>query len=344
MDKYKALVTAEVVKPILEEKLSHAVEFDYAGYNLNHIVLSRTDLLEKIRDVDILICEYDTITDEVLDAAKNLKIIICCRGGVKTVVDLEAAMERGIIVCHNIGRNAGAVTDMAMGYILDLTRNITLTNNLIHSKVITSEISSKPDGYKDTVWGLDDDSPFIRYRGRSINQMTLGLVGYGNAGRLMAEKANAFGMKILAYDPYSDFENKSEFVESVNFDNLLSKSDIISLHCVLTPQTKNMFSAKQFSKMKDNSYFINTSRGELVVEEDLIEALKSGKLAGAALDVTRKEPISSASELIGTPNLLITPHIAGSANDVQLCGTKMIINSLLDWINGKKPRNIIVYK
>lgn len=171
MDKYKALVTAEVVKPILEEKLSHAVEFDYAGYNLNHVVLSRTELLEKIRDVDILICEYDTITAEVLDAAKNLKIIICCRGGVKTVVDLEAAMERGIIVCHNIGRNAGA-----------------------------------------------------------------------------------------------------------------------------------------------------------------------------ALDVTRKEPISSASELIGTPNLLITPHIAGSANDVQLCGTKMITNSLLDWINGKKPRNIIVYK
>ncbi len=344
MQKLKALVTAEIIVQSLEEKLGDRVEFIYDGYHFNHEVMPHTELIQKVQDIDILICEYDMITADVFAAAKKLKIIICCRGGVKSVVDLDAAMEKGVIVCHNVGRNAGAVTDMVMGYILDLTRNITLTNNLIHSKTITAELGSKPEEYADTVWGLDEDSPFIRFRGRSINQMTLGLIGYGHAGRLMAEKAHVFGMHIIAYDPYTDFSGKPAYVQSVHFEQLLKRSHIISLHCVLTPQTKNMFSAAEFAQMKDGAYFINTSRGELVVEEDLIAALKSGKLAGAAVDVTRREPIPSDSGLLGVPNLLITPHIAGSSDDVQRCGTKMVIHSLSDWLNGEKPRNSIIYK
>ena len=344
MKKLKALVTAEVVSSILEEKLGAAIDFTYDGYYIDHDVMDHSELIEKVKDYDVLVCEYDTVDEKVFEAAKKLKIIICCRGGVKTVIDLEKAMEKGIIVCNNGGRNAGAVTDMAMGYILDLTRNITLTNNLIHSRTITSDQSSKPEEYRDTVWGLDKNSPFIKYRGRSINHMTLGLIGFGFAGRLMASKANAFGMKILAYDPYSSFENTPDYVIPCNWDTLMQEADIISVHCTLSPQTKNMFSKKVFDTMKDGAYFINTARGELVVEEDLIEALKEGKLAGAAIDVTRKEPISSDCPLVGAPNLLITPHIAGSADDVQVCGTNMVVESLSDFINGKKPRNAVVYR
>ena len=344
MKKLKALVTAEIDKNLLEESLSDKIEFTYAGYNIDHVVLDHQSLVRMIKDVEILICEYDTISKDVFDNAENLKIIICCRGGVKTVIDLDCAMEKGVIVCNNVGRNAGAVTDMAMGYIIDLTRNITLTNNLIHSKIITEEESTKPKEYKDTVWGLDNNSPFIKYRGRSINHMTLGIVGYGSAGRLMAKKANAFGMKILAYDPYCNFDETPDYITNATWDNLLEESDVISVHCVLSPQTKNMFSKKTFEKMKDNSYFINTSRGEIVVENDLVWALKSGKLSGAAIDVTVKEPISSSSELLGVENLIITPHIAGSSDDVQICGTCMTVQSLLDFIDGKKPKNTVVYK
>lgn len=344
MKKFKALVTAEIIAPQLEEALSDKVEFCYAGYYLDHNVLPHEELLEKVRDIDILICEYDTISADVFDAANNLKIIICCRGGVKTVVDIEKAMQNRVIVCHNQGRNAEALTDLVIGYIIDLTRNITKTNQLIHSRVITADASSKPKEYKDTVWGLDNNSPFIRYRGRSINQMTLGLVGFGNTGRSLARKANALGMKILAYDPYTEFKDKPDYVKSVHFEELLACSDIISLHCILSSQTRNMFSAKEFEQMKTGSYFINTSRGELVIEEDLIASLKSGKLAGAALDVTIKEPIASDSPLLDAPNLLITPHIAGSAEHVQIRGTEMVLESLSDWINGEKPRNSIVYK
>lgn len=344
MERLRALVTAEVNREVLEAKLSSAVDFVYDGYNLDHNVMPHDELVRKIGDYDILICEYDTISAEVFEAAKRLRMIVCCRGGVKTVVDLDMAMRKGVVVCNNAGRNSGAVTDMAMGYILDMTRNITRTNNLIHSRKLVAEVSTKPSEYKDTVWGLDNDSPFIRFRGRSINHMSLGLIGFGHAGRMLAKKAHAFDMKILAYDPYSDFQNKPDYVSNVTWDEVIRQSDIISVHCVLTPQTRNMFSALVFSQMKDGAYFINTSRGELVVEEDLVAALQSGKLAGAAIDVTRQEPISANSILVEAPNLLITPHIAGSSDDVQYCGTMMVIDSLTEFLTGKKPSNCVVYR
>ena len=167
--------------------------------------------------------------------------------------------------------------------------------------------------------------------------MTLGVVGYGHTGRLMARKANAFGMKILAYSPHFAASNAPNYVQCVTFDELLSQSDVISVHCSLNDATRNMFNAKVFTAMKDGSYFINTSRGETVVEEDLVAALRSGHLAGAALDVTRKEPIPADSPLVGCPNLLITPHIAGSADDVQACGTFMVIESLQAYLDGSNP-------
>ena len=229
MSKLKALVTAEVLREELENNLSDKITFVYDGYNLDHEVMAPDELVQKVRDADILICEYDMITAEVLDAAKSLKIIICCRGGVKSVIDLEAAKERGITVCNNAGRNADAVTDMTMGYILDLTRNISYTNTLIHNKVITSDESSKPKEYKDTVWGLDKNSPFIRFRGKSLNYMTLGIVGFGHAGRLIAKKASAFGMNIIACDPFIK-DYTVDNVRIVNLKKLLKEADIVSLN------------------------------------------------------------------------------------------------------------------
>ena len=340
MQKLTALITAEVIKENLEI-LSDRIEFIYDGYNLDHEVMSPDELVKKVCDIDILICEYDMITAEVLDAAKKLKIIICCRGGVKSVVDLDAAAARGITVCNNAGRNAEAVTDMTMGYILDLTRNISYTNSLIHNKIITSNKSSKPREYKDTVWGLDKNSPFIRFRGKSLSYMTLGIVGFGHAGRLIAKKAAAFGMRIIACDPFIK-DYKIDDIEIVGLKKLLKEADIITLHCTLTDETANMFSHEQFAAMKDGAYFINTARGEIVDEDALLDALECGKLAGAAMDVARKEPISSDSRLLKYDNLILTPHIAGSAYDVQATGTRMIVDSLEDWLLGNKPRNCII--
>ncbi|NMP37314.1 MAG: hypothetical protein GX051_04205 [Clostridiales bacterium] len=342
MSKLKALVTAEVLPERLKA-LEDVIDFTYDGYFLNHDVMSHSELKEKIKSYDILICEYDTVGSDILDAASNLKIIICCRGGVKNVIDLDKAMEKGIIVCNNAGRNASAVSDMTLAFILNMTRNIVTTNDLIHGRVITEDKSTKPEEYRDTVWGLDNDSPFIKYRGKSINHMVLGLVGFGHAGRLVAKKAHAFDMKIVAYDPYADESQFPDYVRHVHFDELLEISDIVSLHCVATPQTKGMFSEKVFKAMKAGSYFINTSRGDLVDEEAMTASLNSGHLAGAAIDVTCVEPISSESPLLDAKNLIITPHIAGSSYDVQCVGTEMVAESLADWLSGKKPRNCVVY-
>ncbi len=341
--KYKALVTAEVIPSVLD-KFSDTIDFIYAGYAVDHNVMPREELKQRIRDVDILICEYDTIDSEVFDCAEQLKLILCFRGGVRTVIDIDKAMEKGVIVCNNSGRNASAVSDMVMGYLLDMTRNITLTNQLIHDRVITTDVGTKPKEYRDCVWGLDNDSPFIRFRGRSLNHMTLGLVGCGHAGQLVAKKAAAFGMRVLGYDPYIDPARVPQDVQLVKFDRLLAESDVISLHCTATPQTKNMFKKATFAKMKKGALFINTARGELVDETALVEALNSGHLTGAALDVTRQEPIPSDSPLLEAQNLIITPHIGGSAYDVQVVGTTLAADVLEAWLKGEKPKGCVVYK
>lgn len=342
MEKIKALVTAEIIRPTLEGLCGDRVAFTYDGYTLNHDVMEHEKLRSIIGGYEILICEYDTISKDILEAATNLKIIICCRGGVKSVVDLEEAERRGIIVCNNSGRNAGAVADLVLGYMIDLTRHITLSNNSIHNRLITQDTSTKPKEYQDTVWGLNNESPFIRFRGRSLNQMTLGIFGFGCVGRLVAQRAHAFGMRIITCHPFTPKKQLPEYVEDVNWDEFLAQSDIISAHCLLTPKSRDMFNKELFAKMKDGAYFINTARGGIVVEADMIEALKSGKLAGAAIDVTCVEPISSDSPLVGCPNLIITPHIAGSAHDVQVCGTRMVCESLLDFLRGIYPAHRVV--
>ena len=338
----KALVTAELQHHRLEERFKGRIDFDYAGYFINHEVMSHEELVRRISDYDILICEYDTVSRDVIEAGKKLKIIVCCRGGVKTVVDVTAAREHGIVVCNNAGRNAGAATDLIMAYILDMTRNVTLTNNLIHSGNLTGGRSTKPNEYQDVVWGLDNKSPFIKYRGRSINHMTLGIVGFGNTGRMLATKASVFGMRIVTYSPHIDFTNAPSSVMPVTFSELLLVSDIVSVNCSLNENTRDMFTQKEFLAMKPSSYFINTARGEIVVEEDLVEALKSRHLAGAALDVTRNEPIPSDSPLVGCPNLILTPHIAGSAYDVQICGTEMVSASLNAYLDGLTPPHRVI--
>lgn len=334
----KALVTAEVVKETLE--VFKEIEFKYAGYNIDHEVMDREELKREIADIDILICEYDTIDEEILKCANKLKLIICCRGGYKSVIDVELTKKMKIMVCNTAGRNADAVADLVMSFILDMTRNVISTNNLIHAKVITQDFSTKPKEYKDTVWGLNDDSPFIKYRGRSIKYMTLGIVGFGFVGKILSKKAKAFDMNIVVYDPYEEKKGTAN-VDFVDFDTLLKVSDIITLHCPKTSETVNMFNRDTLLKIKKGGYFINTSRGGLVDEDALVELLNSGHLAGAALDVTNVEPISSDSPLVTAQNLILTPHIGGSADDVQIQGTDIIIKTLTAWLNNDIPYNAV---
>ena len=341
MNKLKVLVTAELVRDKMNI-VSSDFELEYSGYAIDREVMPHDELKKRIADKDILVCEYDTIDDDILSSAHHLKLIVCCRGGVSSVVDIQAAKRRGISICNTAGRNADAVADLTLGYIFDLTRNITKSNNLIHSGVLVGDKSSKPAEYKDTVWGLGNDSPFIKYRGRSINQMSLGIVGFGYAGRALAKKASLLGMRIFAYSPRIIAANVPSYVSVVSLDELIRGCDVVSVNCALNSETRNMFNSAVFASMKPGSYFINTSRGEIVVEDDLVSALTAGRLAGAAIDVTRQEPVPPNSPLINAPNLIVTPHIGGSSDDVQRQGTEIVINTLLAWRDGDSIPNCIL--
>ena len=338
--KLKALVTAELIKEEIE-KLNSQIDFDYIGYGVDHIVIPQEELKERIKDYDILICEYDTLDRNVLSNAKKLKLIICCRGGVDSVIDLNYCKEAGICVANNKGRNAYSVAEMVIAFMINMTRNITITNSLIHNRVITSKVSTMPKEYNDTVWGIDDNSPFIQYRGKNLRYLTLGLCGFGYVGLEVYKLASSFGMNIITYDPYFNSHNTN--VSFVSFEELIERSDIVSVHCPVTKNNKGMFNRDVFNKMKKGSYFINTSRGELVNEGDLIEALKSGQIAQAALDVFDEEPIGDDSPLLECDNLIMTPHICGSSLDVQIHGTQLTIETLNYFLSGKKPVYAVVW-
>lgn len=337
----KCFVTAELDGDKLQNRFPN-VEFEFAGYHINHVVLDREILKKKITNVDILICEYDTIDREILECAKKLKLIICCRGGVSTVIDLQYAKELGIRVCNTPGRNADALAELCLGFILDLARNIVVTNILIHENNILIKDSSKPKEYKDVVWGLDNNSPFIRFRGKSLKHLSIGIIGFGKTGQSLAKMCNNFGMKIYAYSPHIEQKVLPSYVNVVELEKLLSISDIVSLHATVKEDNKNMMNDTTFGMMKDGSYFINTARGELVDENALVDALNSGKLAGAALDVTKKEPIEEDSVLLTAKNLILTPHIAGSATDVQHEVLTIIIDTLIKYFNNKPIDNEVI--
>jgi D-3-phosphoglycerate dehydrogenase len=327
----KALVLAETKKNKLIQAFP-SIHFDFEGYADNFIVLDHEKLISIIADYDILISEFDTIDKQVIDNASNLQLLICCRGGVKTVVDLEYAAYKGITVRNTPGRNSTAVAEYVIGQIISQDRFLNLSNDLVHSEQLQKEKFNKPAEYGDALWGMDATSPYHVFRGRGLQNITLGIVGYGRVGRTVSGMARALGMNVLVYD-HSLLELTPE-EKVVDFDKLLSSSDIVSLHCS-NPKHETLFTKQVFNKMKPGSWFINTARGDLVDEDALLQALESGQLGKAILDVTRDEPLPLGSKLIEAPNLILTPHIAGATDVVIANVTKMVIAYLSEFLNNR---------
>ena len=338
--KVKTLITADFDLAYIQ-KFRHRLEIEIDGYALERKVLSPEKLRTKCKNIEILISEYETIDRTLIEASQKLQFIGCCRGGVGTAVDIEATTERGIIVTYTPGRNSNAVADFIIGLLLDLTRNITRTNNLIKNRKITTHKGSAPSFYKDTVWGLDENSPFVRYRGTSLKGKNIGVIGFGRRGKLVAEKAKVFGLQILVYDPfYNERINNYNDVKITKFENLLKESDFISLNCSLTDETKGLISRRELSLMKSTVYLINTGRGALINEADLCWALKNRKIAGAALDVVQIEPIPPNNPLLDINNVILTPHIAGSSEEVKKVTSKMMAKNVEYFLAGQVPENL----
>jgi D-3-phosphoglycerate dehydrogenase / 2-oxoglutarate reductase len=247
------------------------------------------DILAVARDADAILVTYAKLTGELLRQLKNCKAIGRFGLGVDNI-DLPAAKELGIAVNYVPDYCLREVSDHAMALLLALARKVPLSNKLVQSGR----------------WEVPPIVPLRRLEGQ-----TLGLVGFGNIPRALAPKARAFGLKVLTYDPYVNTEVAAALgVDPVSFDDLLARSDFISVHAPLQPATRGLMNAKTFAKMKKGAHLINTARGPLVDEAALVAALDSGHLGGAALDVVTTEPLAKDSPLLGRDNVILTPHTA----------------------------------
>jgi D-3-phosphoglycerate dehydrogenase / 2-oxoglutarate reductase len=263
------------------------------GWN---IVLTTKDTLNaEIADADALIVRSATkVTAELLQNAPRLKVVGRAGVGVDNI-DLDAATTRGVLVMSTPGGNAVSVAEHTFALLLALARQVPKLDKAMHE-------------------GRWEKSSAA---GTEVRGKTLGLIGLGRIGSEVALRAGAFDMRVLGYDPYiSEAAAKQVQVELVPLEKLLAESDFVSLHTGLSPATQNLINASTLAKMKKGARLLNTARGELVDEAALAEALKSGKLAGAALDVFAEEPPKN-SPLLEFPNVIATPHVAGSTKEAQ---------------------------
>lgn len=250
---------------------------------------SADDILAVARDADAILVTYAKLTAELIGQLGKCKAIGRFGMGVDNI-DLPAAAKAGITVTYVPDYGVREVSDHAMAMLLAMIRKIPLSNSLVQAGR----------------WEMPAVVPIHRVEGR-----TLGLLGFGHIGRALAPKAQAFGLNVIAHDPFVRPDAlKAAKVEGVDLDTLLSRSDYLSVHAPLTPQTRGLFNAATFAKMKRGALLVNTARGPLVDEEALLAALKSGQLGGAALDVVTTEPLPKDSALIGHDNLILSPHTA----------------------------------
>jgi D-3-phosphoglycerate dehydrogenase len=247
------------------------------------------DILAVAREADAILVTYAKLPGDLLRQLKRCRAIGRFGLGVDNI-DLPAAKELGIAVNYVPDYCLREVSDHAMALLLALARKVTFSNKLVQSGR----------------WEVPPIVPLRRLAGQ-----VLGLVGFGNIPRMVAPKAKAFGLKILAHDPYLAADVLAAAgVEGVSFEHLLARSDFVSVHAPLTPATRGLINAAAFAKMKKGAYLINTARGPLVDEPALIAALDSGRLGGAALDVLTSEPLTKDSPLVGRDNVILTPHTA----------------------------------
>ncbi|MGH6771293.1 MAG: C-terminal binding protein [Xanthobacteraceae bacterium] len=250
---------------------------------------SADDILAVARDADAILVTYAKLDGDLLRQLTRCKAIGRFGLGVDNI-DIKAAAERGITVTYVPDYCLREVSDHAMALLLALARKIPLSNTLVQAGR----------------WEMPAVVPLRRLEGQ-----VLGLLGFGNIPRAVAPKAKVFGLAVIAHDP---FVTKDAFaalgVEGVSFDDLLARSDFISVHAPLTPATRGLLNTAAFAKMKKGALVVNTARGPLIDEKALISALDAGQLGGAALDVVEAEPLAKESPLVGRDNVILTPHTA----------------------------------
>ncbi len=283
------------------------------------------DILSEVEDVDLIMVCYAKITRKIIEAAKNLKGIVRYGIGVDNI-DLEAATEKGIYVSNVPEYCIGTVADHAFALILTLARKIILADKVIRT------------GEYLTSW----TSPSAQIKGLDLDGKTLGIIGLGKIGRALMRRAKGFNMKIIVFDPYLDKSLEQDLgMKLVDFTELLEKSDFVSVHAPLIPQTRHMLNAETLKLMKKTAYLINVARGPIIDEKALYLALSGGWIAGAGVDVYESEPPHFDNPLFKLDNVVLTPHTAWFTEDAIKRLEMSAVNQAISILQNKLPDNLV---
>ena len=287
----------DVVSPAISEELGKYMEVD------TKILPTQEELAGMIGDYEVLIMRVDpAINKDILDAAKKLKVIGVCSVGLNHI-DMDTAKANGVQVFNAPGLNGNAVAELTISKMLDISRHTIDACNDV-------KVGKNWDKYK--------------FMGRELRGKTLGILGFGRVGQRVAKLAHAFQMYVVAYDPYlPEYVFDQEATKGVSVDELLKVSDFVSIHMPLTPETKDLFNAKSIATMKDGAVVLNMARGGIVNEQDMYEALKSGKIGGFATDVMADELAAGGltegagfdSPLFECENFIVSPHLGAQTTD-----------------------------
>jgi len=285
------------------------------------IPIPQTKLRTKIGEIDGLICfPYDKINKQVIDLAKNLKVISTYSVGFDHI-DTKYAKKKKIRVGYTPEVLTDATADLSFSLLLDILRRVSEGDKIIR------------DGKWKVIYGAYD------YVGFDLQGKTLGILGLGRIGQTLAKRAKAFDMKLVYHNRkrVSKTRERKLGVKYVSFEKLITQSDIISIHVPHTKETDQMFDMKIFRKMRKSAFLINTSRGKIVNEKDLVTALKKKIIAGAGLDVFETEPISKKHPLVKLQNVVLAPHIGSSTKETRTKMAEITVKNLILGMNGKKP-------
>ncbi len=313
MAKSRVLITSFMLKPGDETErylLDSGVE---VVWNKWHGGRTEEEMKEILQGIDGAIVSIDPFTNQVFDAVPDLKVV--SRTGVGyDAIDVPAATAHKVAVCITPGTNNVAVAEFAFAFMIGKAR-----------KLVENHVEVMKGGW-------------TRHVGSDLAGATLGIVGLGSIGKELARRARAFDMKVLAYDVYQDaaFAEKRG-VTYASLDEVLSQSDFVSLHLLLSNETRNLINSERLALMKPTAILINTSRGGVVDQEALYEVLKARRIAGAALDVFEPEPLDPNSPLRGLDNVYLAPHVAGQTTTSAVAMGMMAAENVIAILRGQKP-------
>lgn len=281
------------------------------------------EVIQRIGDAEVVYTNKTPLPEKVFEECKNLKFVGVLATGYN-VVDITAARKRNIPVANIPTYGTAAVGQFAIALLLEICHHIGY-----HSKVV-----------HEGKWAANPDWCFWDYPLIELDGKTMGIIGYGRIGQATGRIAQALGMTVLAYDSYRNPALESDTCHYTELDELLSKSDVIALHCPLFPETEKMINRSTIAKMKDGVIILNNSRGQLINEQDLADALNSGKVAAAGLDVVSTEPIKSDNPLLTAKNCLVTPHISWAPKESRKRLMDIAVSNLQEFLKGT-PKNIV---